>query len=278
MSSVFRLSIRIDCLTSSGCQIQFDSGGRTPPLPPGQSCFISMSISLSTLLPHAWTVNELVGTRNARQWIDGFLSEWMEVLPHLEVRLWCWKSELVATKRSGLREIMTSSITSTSSSPKPSPYIWMESLLTDVSIVIRACQPNRLVTATPLTLPNLDGQSKSFPIVSLENDSKPKSMLGTKAERTDFARNWNRAQVGAGGDSGGSVGGCRRQDPSIFKSYQSWCAWGTDLVGGVKNIHFWFIILIIQNSTQSIINCHSKTAGVKQHWTSSLVMPKFDLT
>ena len=167
--------INIDCLTSSsGCRIQFDTGGRTTPLPPGQSCFISMSISLSTLLPHGWTISELVGSRNARQWIDGFLSERMEVLPHLEVRLWCWKSELVATKRSGLREIMTSSITSTSLSPKPSPYIWMESLLTVVSIVIRACQPNRLVTATPLTLPNLDGQSNSFPIVSFENDSKPK--------------------------------------------------------------------------------------------------------
>ena len=144
----------------------------------------------------------------------------------------------MATKRSGLREIMTSSITSTSLSPKPSPYIWMESLLTVVSIVIRACQPNRLVTATPLTMPNLDGQSKSFPIVSLENDSKPKSMLGMEADRTDSARNRNRAQVGAGPDSGLSVGGCCPHDPSIFKSYQSWCAGGTDLVGGVKNIHF----------------------------------------
>ena len=78
--SIFGISI--DCLTSSsGCRIQFDSGGRTTPLPQGQSCFISMSISLSTLLPHGWTISELVGSRNARQWIDGFLSEWMEVFP-----------------------------------------------------------------------------------------------------------------------------------------------------------------------------------------------------
>ena len=63
-------------------------------------------------------------------------------------------------------------------------------------------------------------------------------MLGTQAEPIDSARNRNRAQVGAGPDSGVSVGGCRLEDPSIFKSYQSWCAGGTDLVGGVKNIHF----------------------------------------
>ncbi len=129
----------------------------------------------------------------------------------------------MATKRSGLREIMTSSITSTSLSPKPSPYIWIESLLTVVSIVTRACQPNRLVTATPLTLPNLDGQSKFFPIVSLENDSKPKSMLGTEAEPIDSARNRNRAQVGAGVPSSG---------PSIFGSYQTWCAGRTNWWGG----------------------------------------------
>ena len=92
----------------------------------------------------------------------------------------------------------------------------MESLLTVVSIVIRACQPNRLVTANRLTLPNLDGQSKSFPIVSLENDSKPKRMLGPEAAPIDSARNRNRAQVGAGPDSGLSVGGAGPQDPSIF--------------------------------------------------------------
>ena len=59
-----------------------------------------------------------------------------------------------------------------------------------------------------------------------------------EVDRTDSARNRNRAQVGAGPDSGLSVGGARPQDPSIFKSYQSWCAGGTDLVGGVKNNNF----------------------------------------
>ena len=63
-------------------------------------------------------------------------------------------------------------------------------------------------------------------------------MPGTQAEPIDSARNRNRAQVGAGPDSGLSVGGAGPQDPSIFKSYQSWCAGGTDLVGGVQNIHF----------------------------------------
>ena len=59
-----------------------------------------------------------------------------------------------------------------------------------------------------------------------------------EVDRTDSARNRNRAQVGAGPDSRLSVGGCRLEDPSIFKSYQSWCAGGTDLVGGVKNNNF----------------------------------------